>query len=176
MNAVSLISCNGATGSELTPFAQTHYPELTCLRDSLLADGSSLDLIERYLLSKGIPAGQVSMARADYYRFLLLVRALPSEGVRPTAAADEFWHAHILHTKQYSAWTARHFGRFLHHVPDSPGDVNHAEATEQGRLEAILFASARNDHANAECGPGCSGHCGSNCATCSSHCGANARA
>lgn len=35
----------------------------------------------------------------------------------PSQAADDLWHAFILHTRAYEAFCRRAFGRFLHHVP-----------------------------------------------------------
>lgn len=35
----------------------------------------------------------------------------------PSQAADELWHAYILHTRTYASFCRRAFGRFLHHTP-----------------------------------------------------------
>jgi hypothetical protein len=37
---------------------------------------------------------------------------------------DVFWHAHILHTRQYAEFCERVFGQFLHHDPLDHQDVN----------------------------------------------------
>ncbi|MYT71392.1 MULTISPECIES: hypothetical protein [unclassified Streptomyces] len=36
----------------------------------------------------------------------------------PTHAVDEAWHSFMLDSIHYSHFTNRHFGRYLHHVPE----------------------------------------------------------
>ncbi|MFD4374069.1 glycine-rich domain-containing protein [Streptomyces sp. NPDC058486] len=37
----------------------------------------------------------------------------------PSKAVDPAWHAFMLHSQEYSAWCQEHFGRYLHHAPNS---------------------------------------------------------
>jgi hypothetical protein len=34
---------------------------------------------------------------------------------------DEYWHAFVLHTRDYQAFCQKHFGFFIHHSPSFPG-------------------------------------------------------
>jgi len=36
----------------------------------------------------------------------------------PSEQVDEFWHNFILYTKKYQVWCFKHFGYFIHHVPE----------------------------------------------------------
>jgi hypothetical protein len=57
-----------------------------------------------------------------YKKFLLLQKMhLPTQLV-PTRQIDEFWHNHILYTKNYSADCMQIFGHYLHHEPAAPSD------------------------------------------------------
>lgn len=52
-------------------------------------------------------------------KYLQFLRQCKTElKVRPDKDVDEYWHAHILHTKQYAEDCQRYFGYFLHHEPD----------------------------------------------------------
>jgi len=57
-----------------------------------------------------------------YKNFMLLQKIHMTEHLVPTREIDEFWHNHILHTKQYMTDCMRIFGRYLHHAPSSPSD------------------------------------------------------
>jgi hypothetical protein len=57
-----------------------------------------------------------------YKNFLLLMKEYPREGLVPTREIDEFWHNHILYTKNYHRDSLKIFGYYLHHEPASPSD------------------------------------------------------
>ena len=61
------------------------------------------------------------LARTEqYYRQFLALRLLyPDKKVSPTKAIDEFWHAHILDTRAYTADCKALFGQYVHHYPYS---------------------------------------------------------
>ena len=48
----------------------------------------------------------------------------------PSVAVDAAWHAFILHTRDYIDYCERHYGRYLHHVPDPP-EPDDADAAAQ---------------------------------------------
>lgn len=50
---------------------------------------------------------------------------------------DPFWHAHILHTKQYMAFGERVFGQYIHHTP-----LNHADRDEVARVAQLYTYTA----------------------------------
>jgi len=37
----------------------------------------------------------------------------------PSRDVDPAWHAFMLHSQEYAEWCEEHFGRFLHHAPNS---------------------------------------------------------
>lgn len=57
-----------------------------------------------------------------YKNFLYLQKKHESSTLVPTRQIDEFWHNHILYTKQYMYDCERIFGYYLHHEPASPFD------------------------------------------------------
>lgn len=65
-----------------------------------------------------------SAAKAEdlYRKFLTLRHRYPASRHVPPKIADEVWHNHIMHTKQYLADCEKLFGDVLHHVPELEGD------------------------------------------------------
>ncbi len=57
-----------------------------------------------------------------YKNFLLLMKKHQPAPLVPTRHIDEFWHNHILYTKQYFHDCEQIFGHYLHHEPASPSD------------------------------------------------------
>jgi len=55
-----------------------------------------------------------------YKNFLFLQKKYFSVSLVPTREIDEFWHNHILYTKNYFNDCSNIFGRYLHHQPASP--------------------------------------------------------
>lgn len=55
-----------------------------------------------------------------YKNFLYLCKKHPSFSLVPTREIDEFWHNHILYTKNYWQDCLRIFGNYFHHEPASP--------------------------------------------------------
>lgn len=76
-----------------------------------------------------------------YKNFLLLAKLHPNEAIVPTRQIDEFWHNHILYTKQYTEDCLNIFGHYFHHQPASEeegeGLVNQFLKTKQYYLEAF---------------------------------------
>ncbi|MDX1900437.1 MAG: hypothetical protein SFW66_00360 [Gammaproteobacteria bacterium] len=57
-----------------------------------------------------------------YKNFLLLQKKHLPETLVPTREIDEFWHNHILYTKNYFQDCLNIFGHYLHHEPVSPDE------------------------------------------------------
>lgn len=55
-----------------------------------------------------------------YKDFLILKKIHRNIALVPTREIDEFWHNHILYTKEYVADCMNIFGHYLHHQPASP--------------------------------------------------------
>jgi hypothetical protein len=53
-----------------------------------------------------------------YRHFLFLCATYPKDRLAPSKDIDEFWHNHILDTKQYQKDCDDIFGHYLHHSPD----------------------------------------------------------
>lgn len=75
-----------------------------------------------------------------YKNFLYLFKLYPQEPLVPTREIDEFWHNHILYTKNYHRDCLQIFGYYLHHSPLTPNDnreklVNHYLKTKQYYLD-----------------------------------------
>ncbi|MBI3337118.1 MAG: hypothetical protein HY005_00640 [Candidatus Staskawiczbacteria bacterium] len=60
----------------------------------------------------------------QYYAVALLD---PLNAHSVSAKLDPFWHAHILHTHKYMDFSERVVGRYMHHVPLDPDDVERVE-------------------------------------------------
>lgn len=59
-----------------------------------------------------------------YKNFLILQVKYQTETIVPTREIDEFWHNHILYTKQYTEDCLRIFGHYLHHEPADSTSVD----------------------------------------------------
>ncbi|KAI9011787.1 hypothetical protein DFJ74DRAFT_772071 [Hyaloraphidium curvatum] len=77
----------------------------------------------RVLKEKHWTEERVDAAVAEYRRFATLAAA--GVPMPPCLDVDEIWHAHILHTIDYSTFSAALLGpgSFLHHVPADPEDT-----------------------------------------------------
>lgn len=80
------------------------------------------------------PSERLQDAEFAYRQYMALCRENPTEGVAPTQDADEVWHAHILHTKEYARDCQAYFGHFLHH---SPGATSEDRARSRALWESI---------------------------------------
>lgn len=57
-----------------------------------------------------------------YKNFLLLQKKHLPDSLVPSREIDEFWHNHILYTKNYFQDCVNIFGHYLHHEPASPDE------------------------------------------------------
>jgi len=74
-------------------------------------------------------AAEGILALKQYYAVALLD---PLNRHAVSDAIDPFWHAHILHTKQYHAFCHQVFGEYVHHEP-----LDHANAHKVREVEAL---------------------------------------
>lgn len=63
-----------------------------------------------------------------YKRFLLLLLKHPREPLVPTRDMDEFWHNHILFTKNYTQDCLALYGCYMHHTPSDPDNQDEISA------------------------------------------------
>ncbi len=66
---------------------------------------------------KGWTQKECDDAEILYKNFLYLILKYPKESIVPTRFIDDFWHAHILDTRQYHKNCQNIFGGYLHHYP-----------------------------------------------------------
>lgn len=57
-----------------------------------------------------------------YKNYLFLLKKHLPDFLVPSRAMDEFWHNHILHTKNYVQDCLAIFGHYLHHEPAAAGE------------------------------------------------------
>lgn len=79
------------------------------------------------MCSPAYPLPQWTLADAThcaqlYKNFLFLKKKHSHLSLVPTREIDEFWHNHILHTKNYWHDCMQIFGYYFHHEPASPND------------------------------------------------------
>src|SRR5262249_51284427 len=91
--------------------AHAHLPQLdlTLVRNRIVMEHS------------GLTVEQLNELERRYLQFWMLCRAEPNIRHEPDSDVDRYWHAHILHTKQYTSDCLRYFGYFLHHEPNVNG-------------------------------------------------------
>jgi hypothetical protein len=70
-----------------------------------------------------------------YKNYLVMLTKYPDdiEDILISKDVDEFWHAHILHTKKYADDCQKIFGNFLHHDPQ-PRERSSAEIQKRSAL------------------------------------------
>lgn len=94
--------------------------------DRLLTGISEIDQLDlRRLVAKSMDPDSgygwhidLAMDVTDLYRaFLFLCQRYPDEIIVPTREVDDFWHLHILDTRNYIADCNLIFGHYLHHYP-----------------------------------------------------------
>lgn len=73
----------------------------------ILEVGRQSPVSDQYL-KKGV------LALKQYYAIALLD---PANGHAISAAVDPFWHAHLLHSRQYATFCDKAVGEFMHHIP-----------------------------------------------------------
>ena len=66
---------------------------------------------------EGWPADTIAEAEELYRKYLSLALVYPNKALSPSRAIDDFWHAHILDTRAYTADCEMLFGRYMHHLP-----------------------------------------------------------
>lgn len=75
-----------------------------------------------------------------YKNFLLLNKLHHGTPLVPTREIDEFWHNHILYTKEYMQDCEQLFGHYLHHRPATPGKDDTGLAADYQRTKELYLA------------------------------------
>jgi hypothetical protein len=80
---------------------------------------------------QGWTTERAAAAERRYRRFFYMKVALPEGMASPTPEIDEFWHQHIINTRQYKPDCQHVVGRFVHHdflSLDDPAQVRELSA------------------------------------------------
>ena len=96
---------------------------------------------ERYPLPRWIRA-EAEYCCQLYKNFLWLNKQYPDQTLVPTLEIDEFWHNHILYTKNYARDCLMIFGHYFHHEPmesDEDPEILTANYLETKRLYLTEF-------------------------------------
>jgi len=116
---------------------------------------------------------QAKALEREYKRYIAIVCSNPNHRFPMTKAVDPFWHAHILHTKNYCAMCDRvNNGVYIHHEPLSEETDRSAVAESYALFRQIYRDSFKEApplefwpiELNAECADGDS--CESSCVQC----------
>lgn len=95
---------------------QHEDPKLREIRNCI--DALDLSKIARNMVIKqGWLTSEVAECSILYRNFLYLQYKYPDEILAPSEDIDEFWHNHILDTKQYKLDCEKIFGKYLDHYP-----------------------------------------------------------
>ena len=81
-----------------------------------LAPESLEHVIQRLIVREGFKEEDARALRVEYLRFMTL-RFFTNDRLSPSPWVDQFWHAHILFTKDYHRFCQEHFGFYVHHEP-----------------------------------------------------------
>lgn len=79
-------------------------------------------LVARVMADNGNDQSTAARITEQALAFLEACAANPGAGLAPSPEVDKGWHAFILHTADYAEFCHRVAGRFIHHLPDEPGE------------------------------------------------------
>lgn len=88
-------------------------------------------LATRLVDQEGWSPEHVEEAVRRYKNFLVLLGKHPHELLAPAPDIDEIWHAHILHTEEYTRDCEAIFGAYVHHRPARLWDPNEKSRMQQ---------------------------------------------
>jgi len=80
----------------------------------------------------------IERVETEYLRFLALAGS-GTMTVTPPPMIDEYWHAHILHTRQYASDCDYVFGRFVHHAPLAGADAGSEGVTDSSAQTLSVY-------------------------------------
>jgi hypothetical protein len=83
-------------------------------------------VIQRLISKSGYTEKKAREARIAFLRFISLTQ-ISASSIAPIPIADDFWHEFILFTKDYFAFCGKHFGRYIHHQPNTASQESHAK-------------------------------------------------
>jgi hypothetical protein len=149
-------------------------PDVVAKARELEADRPSCAMARERLVAKGhFDRTQAERAEVGFLQFALL-SAVVNQPLSPSGLADEFWHEFLMDTPAYTAWCERHFGRFLHHRPESKESLEKRGVVQRSRSLYLTYFDADRRFAHCANGHDCHGSCTvhrTETATCHGNCG-----
>ena len=122
-------------------------------------------LVARVMADNGDDQSTAARITEQALAFLAACAANPSAGLAPSPEVDKGWHAFILHTADYAEFCDRVAGRFIHHLPDEPGE----EVSGAGVTVTVAAMCALGLSVDADLW-GIAGACTSDCHQCHAGC------
>ncbi len=101
-------------------------------------------VIHKLVSGHGMTQEEAEQVFEDTKRFLYLTGINPGNSYGPPKKIDIGWHELILHTKDYSAFCEKCFGRFIHHAPNLPGEARDTMRPHR-TLRAAIEMFGEND-------------------------------
>lgn len=131
---------------------------------------------QSYEKEKGVPLDPDVLSKVEFeYKRLMIIcggSGNTSIGVGPAELVDDFWHEHILFTKQYMEFCQEHFGEYIHHQPCGKGlksMTSEMEGPEAYHDFLCMYRETFGEEAPVEFWPRISTHsnkCGTKCLGC----------
>ena len=122
-------------------------------------------LVARVMADNGDDQPTAARITEQAVAFLVACAANPRAGLAPSPDVDKGWHAFILHTADYAEFCDRVAGRFIHHLPDEPGEEDSGAGVPV--TVAAMRALGLSVDANLW---GIAGECTSDCHQCHAGC------
>ena len=102
----------------------------------LINSESLTSTIQRLLLIDNWSPRHIPETIQQYRNFLFLKKKYGRQYLLPPSVdIDDVWHAHVLHTKEYSYFCEKVFGYYLHHDPHTEGDFVESKLKMQKLFE-----------------------------------------
>ena len=100
-------------------------------------------LLDRLQKKLGVGEEKARQIFEDTKRFLFICGTCNGKW-SPTREIDEGWHNFILFTKDYMEFCERFFGRFIHHVPNLPGQKQDRDRPRRTLIAAMQLFGKEN--------------------------------
>jgi hypothetical protein len=98
------------------PLGLSSAYEFVSTRVATLQEEALERVIWRLVDRDGYTEEMACKLREEFLRFASLT-FITDGPISPSPSVDDFWHAFILHTKDYEEFCQKHFGHYLHHEP-----------------------------------------------------------
>lgn len=100
-------------------------------------------LVGRIMKELGIEEPKARQIFEDTKRFLFICGTCNGKW-SPSMEIDEGWHNFIMFTQDYADFCNRFFGRFIHHVPNLPGETPDKSRPRRTLVAAIQLFGKEN--------------------------------